>query len=108
MLRTDIDKRFSGIVKNMLNKGYTIYTKTMSGTQGEIAKIDLLSPDSCVYRVLMIDESVKYITFTKTYYLQTIKIIVGHTAAPANALDIIWNSNLEKDKDAHSDHFYST
>lgn len=99
MLRTNIDSRFSGIVKNMLNKGYTIFTKTMSGTQGEIAKLDLLSPDGCVYRVMMLDESVKYITFTKTYYLQTIQIIVGHTAAPINSLDIIWNSSLERDKE---------
>lgn len=37
----DINKRYSGIVADYMNKGYTINTASMSGHQGEVAKIDL-------------------------------------------------------------------
>lgn len=37
----EINKRYTEIVTAYMNKGYTINTASMSGTQGEIAKIDL-------------------------------------------------------------------
>ena len=36
----DINKRYTEIVNEYIAKGYTINTATMSGSQGEIAKID--------------------------------------------------------------------
>ncbi len=41
MTYADINKRFSEIVAEYLNKGYTFNTATMGGSQGEIAKVDL-------------------------------------------------------------------
>ena len=37
----DINKTYTEIIGEYISKGYWIYTKTMGGTQGEIAKIDL-------------------------------------------------------------------
>lgn len=41
MKYADINKRFSEIVTEYLNKGYTFNTATMGGSQGEVAKVDL-------------------------------------------------------------------
>lgn len=37
----DINKTYTEIIGEYISRGYWIYTKTMSGSQGEIAKIDL-------------------------------------------------------------------
>ena len=37
----DVNKEFTNIVNGYLNKGFTISATTMSGTQGEHAKVDL-------------------------------------------------------------------
>ena len=37
----NINERFTAIVGEYLNKGYTINTGTMSGLQGEVAKVDM-------------------------------------------------------------------
>lgn len=42
MKYADINKRFSEIVTEYLNKGYTFNTATMGGSQGEVAKVDLM------------------------------------------------------------------
>ena len=41
MTYANINKRFSEIVTEYLNKGYTFNTATMGGSQGEVAKVDL-------------------------------------------------------------------
>ncbi len=41
MTYSDINKRFSEIVAEYLNKGYTFNTATMGGSQGEVAKVDI-------------------------------------------------------------------
>ncbi len=41
MLRKDIENIYTDTVKEYMNKGYRIYSPTMGGSQGEIAKIDL-------------------------------------------------------------------
>lgn len=41
MTYADINKRFSEIVTEYLNRGYTFNTATMGGSQGEISKVDL-------------------------------------------------------------------
>jgi len=41
MTYADINKRFSEIVTEYLNEGFTFNTATMGGSQGEIAKVDL-------------------------------------------------------------------
>lgn len=52
IFRSDIDKEFTNIVNNYLSAGYKIYTNTMGGSQGEIAKIDLTNGKEIV-RVLL-------------------------------------------------------
>lgn len=41
MKYADINRRFTEIVAEWLAKGYSINTASMSGSQGETAKIDL-------------------------------------------------------------------
>lgn len=52
MKRKDIDKRFTDLVAEYINKGMTISTKSMSGTQGEEGKVDLTDGKK-IYRVLL-------------------------------------------------------
>ena len=47
-----INERFSEIVGEYLAKGYTINAGTMSGTQGEIAKVDVTNGKE-ILRILM-------------------------------------------------------
>lgn len=37
----DINKTYTEVIREYISRGYWIYTKTMAGHQGEIAKIDL-------------------------------------------------------------------
>ena len=52
MLRKELDAAFTQKVTEYLAKGYTIYTATMNGSQGEIAKVDLTDGKE-VLRILM-------------------------------------------------------
>ena len=98
MLRKEIDKKFTDIVSDMISKGYIIHSNTMSGTQGEIGKIDFTDGKK-VYRLFMDTEHIKQKTEEgKTYYLDTIFIFLGHTEnIPTGILNTIWNNELEQD-----------
>ena len=52
MKRTEIDARFTQEVGKYIGMGYTISTATMRGTQGEIAKVDLVK-DNDFIRILL-------------------------------------------------------
>lgn len=56
MYSSEIRTIFSNTVSALLVQGMTLYPDTMSGTQGEIAHIDL-TDGSEIYRVLLTDES---------------------------------------------------
>jgi len=48
MKRFDIDKIFTRMMGEYLEKGYVIHTSTMSGHQGEVAKVDLYKGDDII------------------------------------------------------------
>ena len=56
----DIEKAFSIQVTEYLNKGWKINTSTMSGTQGEIASVHLISPDNSIIRIVVISSDWDY------------------------------------------------
>lgn len=96
MLRKEIEKIYSDIIADYLNKGYYINMNTMSGSQlDEIAKIDLTNGKE-VLRVMLCgsntDRDNEY-----NYYLQYISIIIGRNTDKLynNHGDIIWNNHLE-------------
>lgn len=89
----EINKKYTEIVAEYLSKGYTINAGTMSGSQGEIAHIDLTDGNSII-RVLVCEETEKR--------LETCQIIVGKCTDTRVAINnedrlgnIIWNGELE-------------
>lgn len=93
MTYADINKRFTQIVTEYICKGYAINTSTMSGSQGEIANIDLTNGKEII-RVL-VD------SFTDWHEnLEGVKIIVGRSTDnvrphSGQSLDTVWNGRLE-------------
>lgn len=90
----DIDKRFSEIVTEYLNKGYTFNTAALNGSQGEIAKIDLTNGVEIirVYIATFHDYSSRY--------AEGIEIIVGKSNEGLKpheytGWDTIWQNRLE-------------
>lgn len=90
MKRQDISKRFTEIVTEYIGKGYVFNTTTMSGSQGEDAKVDLTNGKE-VIRVLL-DR------FSEPRH-EGLLILVGRAQAdiePSNdRYDNIWSSKLE-------------
>lgn len=88
MLFKEIEAIFTQKVNELIQKGYTFNCNTMSGHQGEIAKVDLRKGNEII-RVLMCTE------YSRT--TDTLSVIVGR--APKNCgtrrYDTIWNGNLE-------------
>ena len=115
----EINKMFTEIVSEYISKGYYINTGSMSGSQGEIAKIHLTDGKEliCVYIDYTCNKKVIYAE--NTHFLKTIEIVVGRS----NAVDVIdergplstvWLDKLEiiKTKTFYSvarrDEFYTT
>lgn len=48
----DIERRYTDIINDYIRKGYWVYTKTMSGHQGEITKVDLTNGEHII-RILI-------------------------------------------------------
>ena len=99
MLRKDIENVYTDTIKDYLNKGYRIYYSTMSGSQGEIAKIDLTN-DKEVIRILLDSETEHYREHPIHKYmdLDYLTIIVGRNTDKLRGdsfSDIIWNEHLE-------------
>jgi len=87
MLIRDLDLIYTNKVKEYLNNGYTIYTLSMNGSQGEMAKIDLVKGKE----VIRIYADTEY----KDGYKE-IHIYVGHCDITPYYTDYntIWNSRL--------------
>ena len=57
--RNEIDKTYTDVITSYVQKGYTIHTTTMSGSQGEIAKCDFVDKSKTLYRVIIYAESIR-------------------------------------------------
>lgn len=88
--RVDMDRTFSEKVNEMINKGYVISTSTMSGSQGEIAKVDL-TDGTDTYRVLMEDGNFEEFDD----YVETITIRIIKYNGCTNGTRTLWNSQGE-------------
>ncbi len=88
MFKKDIDALFTSKMMEYINKGYIIHTNTMSGSQGEQAKVDLYN-DSEIIRI--------FITSHYRTSLSGLKLIVGRNTNKTynRPTDIIWNNDLE-------------
>lgn len=108
MNHKDIDGLFNQQVAELIRQGYTIHTSTMSGSQGEIAKVDL-SKGNELLRVLLTRTTDWDVT-----YSDIISIQVGRANTSAyNSLGrTIWNNSLEILSEIKlakiSDTFYTT
>ena len=88
---SDIDKVYTNIVAKYISMGYTINTRDMAGSQGEIAKIDLVKDDE--YIRILVDN---VFNFTTSWNHRNKKIIIGRV--PENERKgnaTIWNQSLE-------------
>lgn len=91
----DINQKFTAKVAEYIAKGYTINTATMSGSQGEVAHVDLTDGKQVV-RVLL-DGFTEYDSFNS---LSGLEIVVGTPADKVVPYDTaryntIWNNRLE-------------
>ena len=91
MNKNDINRLFTEQVTALLAKGYQIQTSTMSGSQGEIAHIDL-SNGKEILRVLLDREC----CFGDSYgdYI-TIKVGKSTDSLHGRWDDTVWNNHLE-------------
>lgn len=94
MKYADINKRYTEIVNEYIAKDYTINTATMSGSQGEIAKIDFTDGTEII--------RIRVASFSDYYKnIEGIEIIVGKSTDPVKAHDndkmrnTVWDKNLE-------------
>lgn len=101
MTLNDIRKMFSDKVASLMSEGYSIFPDTMSGSQGEVAKVDLIK-GSEVVRVLLETSFGNYGMYGSCD--NCLMLTVGKHAytGPKNwrkgALDTwttIWNNELE-------------
>lgn len=94
MKYADINRRYTEIVAEYISKGYAINTATMSGSQGEVAKVDLTNGKEIV-RVMLN-------TFFNhgDLWLEGIELAVGRctdSTVPnsSNDYNTFWSSNSE-------------
>ena len=96
MKSTDINGIFSAKVAEFLANGYQINTNTMSGSQGEVAKVDFRKGDELI-RVVLDRKTI----FTDHYSCDGIVLIVGRCTdqyainAEGFRDATVWNSHLE-------------
>ena len=95
MTYQNINRRFSEIVSDYLQKGYYFNTSTMEGSQGEVASVDLTDGKEII-RIL----SKNFHEYSDgRYYLDGIRILTGR--APGSITPnssrggTIWNNDLE-------------
>lgn len=88
MFKKDINSLFTSKIMEYINKGYIIHSDTMSGSQGEQAKVDLYNGTEII-RILL----------TSHYHtsLSGIKLIIGRNTNRTynRPTDIIWNNDLQ-------------
>ena len=89
MTKQDIRIAYTKTISDLLAKGYFIYPDTMSGTQGEIAKIDLSDGEKVIRVYLDHDYS------TETF-ADRILLVVGRVPqATLNHGGTVWTHKLE-------------
>lgn len=91
----EINKRYTEIVAEYISKGYTINAGTMSGSQGEMAHIDLTDGNEII-RVLVCEER----EYENKDRLDICQIIVGRCTDKIKInnddnWDTVWNNRLE-------------
>lgn len=99
----DINKRYSEIVAEYMNKGYTINTASMSGHQGEVAKIDLTNGVEIIR--IRIE---RFFGWMDDFDNEGYEIVIGKSTDDVKPNDndtfsTIWDSHLEV---IHSERFY--
>lgn len=98
MFTKDIEQFYTDTVDYYINNGYRINYRTMSGHQGELAKIDLTNGKEIIRVLITSDNDFCYKTENNRIVdLDFIKIIVGkNTDKIFNSLhETIWNHHLE-------------
>lgn len=92
MFKKDIEKIYTDTIIKYVNKGYRINSSTMSGSQGEIAKVDLTN-DKEIIRIMLNRGT----NFGERYWVDYIKLTVGRNTDKLRGsyMDIIWNEHLE-------------
>lgn len=96
MRRTDIDKKFTETVIRYLMQGYTIHTNSMGGSQGEVAKVDLVK-DETFLRVWLNRES-SYSWHDTEFHGNMMVLRVGkwnRSAKEASDWCTVWMKDLE-------------
>ncbi len=97
MKKQDIRNIYTQKVAELLNQGYTIFPDTMSGSQGEIAHIDLTN-GSEIIRVLL-SRDTHWEREECGYIGDTVRLTVGKAAPDTRVFEnwdgIIWNNRLE-------------
>lgn len=91
----DINRKFTETVSSYIAQGYIINTASMSGSQGEIAHIDLTDGKQIV-RVLL-DSFTEWEDYNQ---LEGLKLVVGIAADNVKPNDnqrgdVIWNNRLD-------------
>ncbi len=90
----DINKKYTATVTEYLTKGYTINTRTMSGSQGDYAHIDLTNGTEVIR--IMVDAFFGKLDSP----LDGLEIIVGRADSEVipnceNDYHTLWNTNLD-------------
>ena len=98
MKKQAIREAFTQKVAELLAQGYTLFPDTMSGHQGEIAKVDL-SNGSEILRVLLTRDR-RYDRDENGYWGDTVVLMVGKAGDDTRILpgwgdSTIWNNRLE-------------
>lgn len=94
MIRKDIEKIYTDIINDYINKGYRINTNTMNGSQGEIAKVDLTNGKEVIR--IFLDSNYKW-DDELHYSFDSIVLTIGRCTDKLynSRMDIIWNQNLD-------------
>ncbi len=90
----DINKRYTELVAEYIRKGYTINAATMSGSQGEIAKVDLTNGTDII-RIYV----GTFTDWNHYYGLEGVEIVIGISTddvVPNSHSDFgtVWSSRL--------------
>lgn len=88
MKKSDIMKKFTAKVAELMARGMWIHGETMRGSQGEICKVDLTDGQRLV-RVLLADD--------RTDFYDTVVLIVGEAANDRwkrDSFATVWNDSL--------------
>lgn len=90
----DINKKYTATVAEYMAKGYTINTRTMSGSQGDYAHIDLTDGTEVIR--IMVDTFHEWTDIS----LDGLEIIVGRADSEVipnceNDYHTLWNTNLD-------------